>query len=105
VDSTRFAVFRPNGPALWATLDAVCTTKLESMAQLGQLAGATPNDAFFVTCDASNNPPDTVANGEVHITVGVALASPAEFVIIEIGQYAGTSTVTNSLTTSITQAV
>lgn len=98
VDATAFAVFKPNGPLLWATLDAICTTKLSSMAQLGMLAGATPNDAFFVQCDATNNTPTTVSQGQVNLTVGVALASPAEFVVINIGQYAGSTTVTNSLT-------
>lgn len=98
-DATRFAVFRPNGPTLWATLQAICTSKLEAMTQLGQLAGAIPTDAFFVTCDTTNNTPASVANGEVHITVGVALASPAEFIIIEIGQYAGSTTITNSTRT------
>jgi uncharacterized protein len=97
--ATAFAVFRPNGPTLWATLDAICTSKLEAMAQLGQLAGAIPSDSFFVTCDASNNPPDSVALGQVNITVGVALASPAEFIIITIGQYAGSTTI-NSATSS-----
>lgn len=107
-DATRFAVFKPNGPLLWATLDAICTSKLEAMAQLNMLAGANPNDSFFVQCDATNNPPSTVAQGQVHITVGVALASPAEFIIINIGQYAGSTSVTNSLsptTTSLGQVI
>jgi hypothetical protein len=100
VDATAFAVFKPNGPQLWAALDAICTTKLTAMAQLNMLAGATPNNSFFVQCDATNNTPATVAQGQVNLTVGVALASPAEFIIISIGQYAGNTTVTNSLTPS-----
>lgn len=100
VDATAFAVFKPNGPSLWATLDAICTTKLSAMAQLNMLAGATAADAFFVQCDSSNNTPTTVSQGQVNLTVGIALASPAEFIIINIGQYAGTTTVSNSLTPS-----
>lgn len=102
-DATAFAVFKPNGPALWATLASICTMKLTSMAQVGMLAAANPSDAFFVQCDSTTNPPDLVALGQVNITVGVALASPAEFIIITIGQYAG-STTTNvaSNTTNIT---
>jgi len=97
--ATAFAVFRPNGPDLWAALDAICTSRLEAMAQTGMLAAALPSDAFFVQCDDTNNPPDLVAQGEVHITVGVALASPAEFIIIEIGQYAGQTSINSATTT------
>lgn len=104
-DATRFAVFRPNGPQLWALLDAVCTSKLEAMAQVNMLAGANPQDSFFVQCDASNNPPDLVAQGEVHIRVGVAIASPAEFVIIEIGQYAGQTSVNSAISSFNSQQV
>jgi phage tail sheath protein FI len=42
-----------------------------------------------VVCDDSNNTPSTVANGEIHITAGVALQSPAEFVVLQISQYQG----------------
>lgn len=99
-DATAFAVFKPNGPQLWSTLSAICTSKLEAMMQLNQLAGTTPNTAFFVTCDSTNNTPDLVSQGQVNITVGVALASPAEFIVINIGQYAGSTAVSNSLSSS-----
>ncbi|NIY68048.1 fibronectin type III domain-containing protein [Streptomyces malaysiensis] len=88
-DVTRFAVFEPNGPGLWQTLDALVTQQLMTLTQAGQLQSSVPDQAFFVTCDETNNTPQTVANGEIHIRVGVALASPAEFVIIEISQYQG----------------
>ena len=38
----------------------------------GALAGTTPQEAFFVKCDAENNPPDQRANGVLQVEVGVA---------------------------------
>jgi len=40
---------------------------------------------------AENNSPATAQQGIVNIEVGVALSSPAEFVIIKIGQFEGGS--------------
>lgn len=97
VDATRFAVFKPNGPDLWGTLTAISQQHLDAILAAGLLKGATADDAYFVVCDDTNNTPLTVANGEVHIQAGVAVASPAEFVIIDIGQYQGGTTATTSV--------
>ncbi|MFE2539050.1 fibronectin type III domain-containing protein [Actinacidiphila glaucinigra] len=94
---TRFAVFEPNGPDLWQTLNALVTQRLTTMTQAGQLQSTIPDQAFFVICDDTNNTAQTVALGEIHIRVGVALSSPAEFIVIEISQYqGGVSQVTDS---------
>lgn len=89
VDATRFAAFQPNGPVLWQKISAIVTQRLTTLMMSGQLAGTTTTQAFFVTCDSSNNTPTTVANGEVHLTVGVALQAPAEYIVIQISQYQG----------------
>ncbi|MET9360380.1 hypothetical protein ABZX93_05675 [Streptomyces sp. NPDC006632] len=95
---TRFAVFEPNGPDLWQTLNALVTQQLMTLTQADQLQSSVPDQAFFVVCDETNNTSQTVANGEIHIQVGVALASPAEFIVIEISQYqGGISTTTTSV--------
>ncbi|MEU1816090.1 hypothetical protein ABZ543_12965 [Streptomyces roseifaciens] len=95
---TRFAVFEPNGPGLWQKVAALVTQQLQQVTQAGQLQSTLPEEAFFVICDETNNTPQTVANGEIHVSVGVALATPAEFIIIEISQYQGNVTQTrNSL--------
>jgi hypothetical protein len=39
-----------------------------------------------------------VANGVVNISVGVALQTPAEFIVINIGQYSGGSSATETTT-------
>jgi hypothetical protein len=96
-DATRFAVFKPNGPDLWSTLSAIAQQHCDAFLAAGLLKGATANDAYFIVCDETNNTPNTVANGEVHIQVGLAVASPAEFVIIDIGQYQGGTTADTSV--------
>ncbi|MEU5425162.1 hypothetical protein AB0H73_06090 [Streptomyces olivoreticuli] len=97
VESTQFAIFQPNTPDLWASLAAIVTQRLTEMTQTQMLKGNTPDQAFRVICDATNNTEQTVSNGEVHIDVGLALARPAEFVGIHVGQFEGGSTSTESL--------
>ena len=102
-DVTRFAIFEPNGPDLWATLSALVDQQLLTLTQAGQLQSTIPSSAYWVVCDDTNNTASTVALGEIHITVGVALASPAEFIVIEISQYqGGVSTTTDSTDTTTT---
>jgi phage tail sheath protein FI len=100
LDATRFAVFEPNDQILWDQVNAVISQYLLTLMQTGVLAGSTPDQAFFVVCDSSNNTAASVANGVVNISVGVALQTPAEFIVIEIGQYSGGSSATDSTATS-----
>jgi phage tail sheath protein FI len=58
------------------------------------LTGTTAEEAFFVQCDDTNNSPTTIAAGEVHVRVGLALNSPAEFVVIDINQMSSSTTTT-----------
>jgi phage tail sheath protein FI len=69
----------------------VLTQYLTTLQQSGVLKGNTPEEAFYVKCDAENNTSATAQQGIVNIEVGVALSSPAEFVIIKIGQFEGGS--------------
>lgn len=91
---TQFAIFENNNPTLWATLSAVVTQYLQGIWQQGVLQGDTADQAYFVECDAGNNTPTTIAAGEVHVQVGLALNSPAEFVVIDINQMAASTTTT-----------
>jgi phage tail sheath protein FI len=100
LDATRFAVFEPNDQILWDQVNAVISQYLLTLMQTGVLAGTTPDQAFFVVCDSTNNTAASVANGVVNISVGVALQTPAEFIVIEIGQYSGGSSATDSTATS-----
>lgn len=83
---TEFAIFENNDEKLWSELRTVITVFLNEYRNQGGLRGATPSDAFFVLCDGSNNTAQQIANGEVHIQVGVALQYPAEFIVIDLSQ-------------------
>lgn len=86
---SKFAVFEPNDWVLWNQVSSVLSQFLSAFWQSGGLRGQSATDAFFVTCNASNNTPQTIQQGIVTIEVGVALQYPAEFVVIQIGQWAG----------------
>jgi hypothetical protein len=89
---TQFALFENNNQNLWTTLAAVCTQYLQGIWQQGVLQGATAAQAYFVECDSGNNTPTSIASGQVNIQIGVALNTPAEFIIININQMAATTT-------------
>jgi phage tail sheath protein FI len=87
--ATRWAVFEPNDTGLWKTLRFEISNFLLRVWRDGALRGATPEEAFFVKCDAETNPPEVVDAGQVVVVIGFAPSKPAEFVIIRIGQHAG----------------
>jgi len=93
---TQFAVFEPNNSVLWGRINATVSSFLTGFWSQGGLTGSSPSQAFFVLCDSTNNTQASIDNGYVNIQVGVALQRPAEFVIINIGQYSGGSTITVS---------
>lgn len=96
-DSTAFAVFEPNDERLWTRLSVTVSSLLAEFWRAGGLKGKNATQAFYVTCDASNNTEVSVANGEVNIEVGVALQYPAEFVVITISQWTGGSNTVDTL--------
>lgn len=97
LDLSRSAVFEPNGPLLWATLESRLSNFLRTFWGQGGLKGQTSQQAFYVTCDSTNNTPTTIDNGEVHIEIGIALQYPAEFIVITISQWTGGSNTVETL--------
>jgi hypothetical protein len=87
--ATSWAVFEPNDVGLWKALRFEISNFLKRVWRDGALRGATPEEAFFVKCDAETNPPEVIDAGQVIAVVGFAPSKPAEFVIIRIGQHAG----------------
>jgi hypothetical protein len=53
----------------------------------GALFGATPDQAFYVKCDAETNPPESIDQGLLIVEVGIAPVKPAEFVVFRIAQH------------------
>lgn len=89
--ASRFALFEPNSPDLWEQLRVANGAYLSDLWVAGGLVGTSATDAFYVKVDASNNTPQTMANGELHVEIGIAPVFPAEFIIIHVGQIDGGS--------------
>lgn len=85
-DLSQFALFENNDERLWARLRTVLGGFLNDYRNQGGLRGETPAQAYYVKVDAENNTTDSIANGEVHIEIGVALQYPAEFIVINLSQ-------------------
>ncbi|MFZ0420274.1 MAG: Ig-like domain-containing protein [Candidatus Sulfotelmatobacter sp.] len=85
-DGTQWVVFEPNDETLWGQIRLSVGTFLQGLFLQGAFAGTTPQQAYFVKCDAENNPDSSVAQGIVNILVGFAPLYPAEFVLIQIQQ-------------------
>ena len=86
---TQWAVFEPNDAELWAKIHRNISAFLVNEWRNGALFGATPQEAFFVKCDAETNPPEVRDLGQVITEIGVAVVKPAEFVIFRLSQWAG----------------
>lgn len=97
VNATRFAAFESNDEALWASLEDVCTRILLELWQDGGLSGGSQEEAFYVKCDADTNTQNDINNGQVRIEIGVALETPAEFIVLRIGQFDSGSTVNEEI--------
>ena len=94
--SSRWAVFQNNNDALRHSLKHSLTVLLEGIWAKGGLKGATPENAFYVKCDSTNNPQPVIDRGQLICEVGVAVAAPMEFIVFEIRQDAsGTQVVEN----------
>jgi hypothetical protein len=86
-NGTQWVVFEPNDYTLWQRVNRDVSAFLKRVWMSGALFGATPQEAFFVKCDAENNPPETRDVGQLIIDIGLAPVKPAEFVIFRISQY------------------
>jgi phage tail sheath protein FI len=85
---TNWVVFEPNDPKLWDSVKRTITMFLRRVWRDGALFGQLPAQAFFVKCDAENNPPENRDAGMLTVEIGIAPVKPAEFVIFRISQFA-----------------
>jgi phage tail sheath protein FI len=85
-DLTQFALFENNDSRLWARIRSSVSVFLTGYLNQGGLRGDAPAQAFYVKCDAENNPQSSILNNQVNIEIGVALQYPAEFVVITLSQ-------------------
>jgi phage tail sheath protein FI len=89
LEGTQWVVFEPNDLDLWQRIRRTIGAFLLGVWRDGALFGATPEEAFYVKCDAETNPPDVVDRGQVVCEIGIAPVKPAEFVIFRIAQFSG----------------
>ena len=86
---TQWVVFEPNDMVLWARVRRDVGAFLTTVWSSGALFGASPDQAFYVKCDAELNPPESRDLGRLIIEIGMSPVKPAEFVIFRISQWAG----------------
>ena len=82
----QFAVFEPNSPALWSTIQRSLSNFLTAVWRSGALMGNTPEEAFFIDVGFTTMTQADIDAGRLIVRVGIAPVKPAEFVIFRISQ-------------------
>lgn len=82
----QWLVFEPNTTDLRSSLAHTVTDFLGGLFLAGALAGNTEAESFFVQCDDQLNPPEAQALGRLIALVGIAPASPLEYLVLRITQ-------------------
>jgi len=85
-EGTQWAVFEPNDVSLWEGVKRTLNAFLRGLWSVGALFGTSPDQAFYVKCDAETNPPESIDQGLLVVEVGIAPVKPAEFVVFRIAQ-------------------
>src|SRR5262249_25953379 len=98
--ASQWAVFEPNDTVTRTRLHLSLTSFLLELWRRGALAGATPQEGFFVRCDDDTNPPEVRNRGELVAEVGVAAVKPFEFVVLGVGRVQNQFEVTETSTQS-----
>jgi phage tail sheath protein FI len=92
---TQWVVFEPNDDALWARIRRTISAFLINEWRKGALFGLTPDEAFFVKCDRETNPAEAIDAGQVTCQIGIAPVKPAEFVVFQLSQFSGGTSLVN----------
>ncbi|HEX3786612.1 MAG TPA: phage tail sheath subtilisin-like domain-containing protein [Pseudonocardiaceae bacterium] len=88
LSGTNWVVFEPNDRFLWERVNRTISSFLRRVWRSGALFGGSPEEAFYVKCDAENNPPENIDVGILTVDVGIAPVKPAEFVVFRVSQLA-----------------
>jgi uncharacterized protein len=89
----EFALFQPITLDLMDNLKEVMSNYLDNLWANGGLAGNAADQAYYVTCDPTNNTSADASQGRLNVDVGVSLLIPAEFIVLRVGQFQGVTTV------------
>jgi phage tail sheath protein FI len=81
--ATEFVVFEPNDQNTWIRMKSMITSFLTGLWTDGALAGAKPEQAFFVQVGLGETmTPQDILEGRMIVVVGMAAVRPAEFIIL-----------------------
>ncbi len=81
--ATEFVVFEPNTASTWVRVRAMIENFLTGLWRDGALAGATTEDAFFVSVGLGETmSAQDILEGRMIIEIGMAAVRPAEFIIL-----------------------
>ena len=77
-------VFEPNDANTWVKVRAMIENFLTLQWRAGALAGATPDEAFFVRIGLGTTmTPQDILDGKMIVEIGMAAVRPAEFIILQ----------------------
>jgi len=81
--ATAFAVFEPNDSTTWLKVKAMIESYLYGLWERGALAGAKPEDAYFVNVGLGTTmTTQDILEGRMIVEIGIAAVRPAEFIIL-----------------------
>ena len=90
--ATMSFVFEPNDGNTWVRVRGMIENYLTNLWRLGALAGAKPEQAFYVKVGLGSTMTfDDVLNGKMIVEIGMAPVRPAEFIILRFTQIQQTS--------------
>ena len=82
----QWTVFEPNNDALRAEVRQLLLSYLRQLFLAGAFQGATEEEAFFVRCDDTLNPPYITEAGRLSAEIGIAPAEPIEFIVVQLAR-------------------
>jgi phage tail sheath protein FI len=90
--AARAYVFEPNDENTWSAVKSMISSFLTSVWKEGGLQGASPADAFNVSCGLGTTmTADDILSGYMRVSIQVAVVRPAEFIVISFQQQMATS--------------
>jgi uncharacterized protein len=85
--SINWAVFEPNTAQTWVLVQSMIENYLFLKWRDGALAGTKPEDAFFVRVGINKTmTPQDILEGKMIVEIGMAVARPAEFIVLKFMQ-------------------
>ncbi|WP_083639061.1 phage tail sheath family protein [Algoriphagus marinus] len=81
----QYVVFEPNEPKTWTRVKSECTNFLFGIWRSGGIAGAKPEDAFFIKVGLGETmTSQDILDDNLNVEIGMALVRPAEFMFLRI---------------------